>query len=111
MKQSNTQPMRLTALSSGLIAQDRRLAARRMLSFEQLELTFHPPQQFSAFASPATGPPDASKTAAIRLGRVALFRSGRDFELEARAQEILHSLGDTRLSHKIRVEWNVRLRS
>jgi SprT protein len=80
-----------------------------MLLFEQLELTLHPPQQFSAFVGGAPRPSDASKPAATPLNRV--FRSGRDFELEARALEILRSLGDNRLSRKVHVEWNGRLRS
>jgi SprT protein len=36
---------------------------------------------------------------------------GLDFELEERAREILRALGATRLSIKVRVEWNTRLRS
>jgi SprT protein len=38
-------------------------------------------------------------------------RAGRDFMLEARARQMLCSLGAPRLAKKIRVEWNRRMRS
>jgi SprT protein len=42
--------------------------------------------------------------------RAINFR-GCDFELEAKAREILDSLGANALGQKLRVEWNARLRS
>jgi SprT protein len=50
-------------------------------------------------------------TSETATGAVALQSGGRDVRLEAKAREILRSLGATRLAHGLRIEWNSRFKT
>jgi SprT protein len=50
-------------------------------------------------------------TPGTATGAVALQSGGRDVRLEAKAREILRSLGATRLAHGLRIEWNSRFKT
>lgn len=79
------------------------------LPFRQIELAFDTPGRESASVAGRALclPPLPAATNAVALQS----RSGRDRQLEAAAQELLHSLGAHRLAEQIRVEWNPRLRT
>jgi SprT protein len=62
---------------------------------------------FQTFVGQALRLPDPETA----TGAVALQSRGRDVNLEAKAREILRSLGAIKIARELRVEWNPRLKT